>query len=141
VHLRTRIALAILLFASAGSVHAQEPGTPRDLDRASVLFVSAATFDWTSTWVANSSGVHEQNPILSWSEQQPARMIAIGAAIDMAGLFAVRAAAKKWHHEKAATVALYGAAVFRGWLGYANFVAANVTANNPAEAMRRRTAR
>lgn len=133
-----RVALAIVFVFGARTTHGQEVPLQRDLDRASLVFLGGASVDWASTWVANRQGVHEQNPVLSWSEDRPARMIAIGAGIDFAGLVAVRAAAKKWHHEKIATVALYGSAAFRVWLGYANFVAANITAQNAAQFNQRR---
>jgi hypothetical protein len=99
----------VVTLAAAGSAEAQ--------DVATVAFASGATADWISTH-ENVKYFREGNPLLRWLDHKPKAMIALGAGMDVAGVYA-------WHrlmknHPKWRKVGLYGAAAARAWISYRN---------------------
>lgn len=126
-------ALLIAFVLVATPAAAQE--TAPQLNRASAAFLLGAGADWLSTSLfLQEPGNHEQNPVLGWASPQPAAVVTMGAAIDVAGLWAARRFATKTHHERLATIALYAAGAARGFLAYHNIrnmdTRAQITASN-----------
>lgn len=122
------IILAAVLLLTAGPLYAGDD-TPQ-LNRATVAFIMGATIDWSGTAYGMSTYHNEGNPLINWWQNNPTGMIALGAAIDTCGLWAVRRIAKRTHHERLAAIGLYGAAAFRAYLGYRNIRDADARATN-----------
>lgn len=130
-----RVVAALLVLAAIGSTPAaaQEaaptapilvrPPTPRReraLTVPTVVFMSAAVSDMASTYVTNRwGGLHEQNPTLNWLQPHPLAMVALGAAMDVAGV-------RAWNHfvgtkhPRLAAAGLYAGAAFRTFLAARN---------------------
>ena len=104
---------ALCFWFGCSKAHAQELRTP------TVVFLSAATADWVSTYQCNKRGCYELNPTISWAEERPALMVATGAAMDVVGVYAWnRYVGRK--HPKVARAGLYVATAFRIYLAVHN---------------------
>jgi hypothetical protein len=93
---RAALCALVLLAASTASAQAPllesiRPPVPiaPSLKIASVAFLSAASLDWSSTWVNLATGPYarENNPELAWLNGHPAAIVALGATQDVAGLW------------------------------------------------------
>src|SRR5512146_51958 len=127
------ILLAALLLA-ATPVSAQD--MPQ-LNRATVAFIMGASIDWAGTGMRVGVAPGDANPLINWAGNRPALMITAGAAMDAAGLLAVRHFAARTHHERLAAIGLYTAAVFRAYLGYRNIRGADIRAANMSAGLAR----
>lgn len=113
--------LLVILFVVAVTVPAVAQDH-RDLGLPSFAFAMGAAVDWAGTAASLQSGhTREWNPLINWRSDHPNQMLALGAGIDAGELVAIRWAATHWHHERAASVLLYGLTAFRVSLGVANF--------------------
>ena len=108
----SKVLAVLVLFVTVGS-----PVSADAQDLSTVAFASGATADWISTH-ENVKYFREGNPLLRWLDHKPKAMIALGAGMDVAGVYA-------WHrltrnHPKWRRVGLYGAAAARAWITYRN---------------------
>lgn len=111
--LKSACVALLLLLTSASGASAQTLKLPNS------IFAAAATADWVSTYQFIQRGANETNPLINRMQTKPALMIASGAAIDVAGLWAWnRYVGEK--HPRLAAVGLYAAAGFRIWLAARN---------------------
>jgi hypothetical protein len=121
----TRSALLALALLASSTASAQAPlveaihppASARiepSLKIASVAFLSAAGFDWSSTSVnfATGSGARENNPELSWLNGHPAAIVALGATQDVVGLWLWSRFVGR-RHARIANAGLFAAAGFR----------------------------
>lgn len=105
--------LIVMTLAPASTASAQSLKMP------TLVFAGAASADWVTTYQAQQRGTQENNPLLSWLNTRPGPLVATGAALDVAGLWA-------WNryvgraHPKIAMAGLYAAAGFRLWLATNN---------------------
>lgn len=104
--------LVILILLSGGVAAAQMPAP--SLKVPTTLFAVAASADWATTHriLSTVPGAREANPMLGITHSHPTRTVLLGAALDVAGVWAThRFVAKK--HPKWAKVGLYAATAFR----------------------------
>jgi len=122
--MRSAIAIILIIVFGTFTLSAQELSTPDsifvgNLKVPNSVFLGAAAADWVSTYQFLQRGARETNPMLSGLQSQPALMIATGAAIDVASLWAWnRYVGKK--HPRLAAVGLYTAAALRVWVASRN---------------------
>lgn len=100
-------------------VQAERKG--ESLKTATVVFAVAASLDWGSTYQFLDAGtLQEVNPMLAWLKNQPVKTVAVGAAIDVAGVYLWnRTVGRKY--PKLAKVGLFLAAVHRLFLAHQGF--------------------
>jgi len=97
------------------------------------IAASAAAADWASTYYAlTRKQVHEVNPVLRPLEGRPTRLVLLGAAIDVAGVWAWNRSVGTSRPTIAAS-GLWVMAAFRGYLALHNI-------NNARRAPRRSAA-
>ena len=118
---KVRVLAAALLVAviSPSLATAQEPHQGR-LYWPTIAAGSAATADWITTYHAlKFYKVQEANPLLKPMQTSPARMVSVGAVIDVAGVAA-------WNftvgpkHDKVAAAGLWTMTAFRVYLAVHN---------------------
>ncbi len=101
------VAFLGIFLLSALSVCAQS------LRTATQVFAVTAAADWTMTGIGLSRGAFtELNPSLRWAQNDPARVVAAGVALDVAGVYALH----HWvapRHPKVAVVVLYAQSAAR----------------------------
>lgn len=99
----------------AGTAEAQSFKMP------TIALAGAAAADWTTTYQFMNKGVPESNPMLSWvGKDRPGATVALGAAIDVAGVWAIgKFIAPK--HPKIAKAILYGWAGSKGAAAAQNY--------------------
>lgn len=107
------VAITLVLTCGAKPAHAQ------DVDTATRVFAASAAADWTMTGIGLSRGTiapgvrfSESTPTLRWAHDDPALTVAAGAAMDVAGVYALR----RWlapTHPRLAAVTLYALAASR----------------------------
>ena len=104
-----------LLVCSTVTAHAQ--------DRVSTIaFAAGASADWFTTYRFLDSRyvvVKEVNPALAWIGRRPATVVAAGAALDVAGVIALKKTIGK-NHPRIASTLMYAATGFRVWLAFHN---------------------
>lgn len=121
-----RRVLFVLMFLSFASValgeEAQAPTKGPSLKLPTIVFAGAATADWVTTYRNmdyNCPTCGESNPLLNWVGQKPKTTIAMGAAMDVAGVWAWNKYVGK-KHKKIAAAGLYVMAAFRVFLAVRN---------------------
>lgn len=78
------VVLALSVLFGSASAHAQSGR----LVLPTTIAASAAAADWASTYYAlTRAHVHEVNPVLRPLEHRPGRMVLLGGAIDLAGVW------------------------------------------------------
>jgi hypothetical protein len=87
------------------------------LDIPTAIWASAVAADYTTTY-RNMNYFTEKNPVLGWLDHEPAKMIALGVAIDAGTYFLWRDITK--NNPKVRKIGLITAAVFRGYLAVHN---------------------
>lgn len=109
------LALVCIIALPAG-VSAQEPR----LRVPTTVFAAAAAADWASTYHAlKYYRVRESNPLIRRFDDQPAKLVAIGAAIDAGAVMAWNTTLGR-KHPRLAAGGLWAAAAFRTYLAIHN---------------------
>lgn len=136
------IRTAAVLLACAGWT--VSPAYTQSLNKATVVFSAAAAADWITTYRTLSTyqscdranavpycagAAREQNPLLA-PLKSPAKIVATGAAIDVAGVLLARKFGKR--HPKLVAVVLYGASAYRGFLAARNEIGLQQTQGRAA---------
>ncbi len=89
------------------------PVQAQSLRTATTVFAATAAADWTVTGIGLAQGtIHEANPTFGWAHDRPARTVAAGVGLDVAGVWALH----RWvapTHPKVAAVLLYAQAAAR----------------------------
>lgn len=110
------ILVLALLVAFAPEASADEPR----LRVPTTVFAAAAAADWASTYHAlKYYRLRESNPLLRRFDDRPAKLVAIGAAIDVGAVVAWNSALGRKHPRIAAT-GLFAVAAFRTYLAIHN---------------------
>jgi hypothetical protein len=109
------IALLVGIFALPAQLEAQDR-----LRVPTAVFATAAAADWASTYHAlKYYRVRESNPLLRRFDDQPGKLVAIGAAIDVGALIAWNTSVGRNRPRLAAT-GLWTMAAFRAYLAIHN---------------------
>ncbi len=97
----------------------QEPRTD-GLRVPTTMFASAAAADWATTYYAiKHYRLRETNPLIRRFERTPARMVLIGAAIDVGAVTAWNYTMGR-KHPRIATAGLWTMTAFRAYLAFHN---------------------
>lgn len=126
--MRTLLVAAAVVVGLASNASAQPSS---GLNRATVVFSATAAADWITTYRTLSArdncrdhfcpGANaDRNPILRPIDS-PARVVAVGAALDAGAILLARRIGKG--HPRLVKAVLYGAAGYRGFLSVRNEVA------------------
>jgi hypothetical protein len=112
--------VAVLALVCPRPASAQaEPGTD-GLRLPTTLFASAATADWATTyWGIKHFRLRETNPLIRKFERTPAKMVLIGAAIDVGAVAAWNYTMGR-KHPRVAAAGLWTMTAFRAYLAFHN---------------------
>lgn len=92
----------------------------RPLHAPTIAASIASAADWATTYHAlKHYHLREANPLLRPLERTPGKMVAMGAAIDVASFSAWNVTLGR-NHPKVAAAGLWGVAAFRGYLAWHN---------------------
>jgi hypothetical protein len=109
------IALLVGILALPAQLHAQDR-----LRVPTTVFAAAAAADWASTYHAlKHYRLRESNPLLKSLDDQPAKLVAIGAAIDVGAVIVWNTGVGRNHPRLAAT-GLWTMAAYRAYLAIHN---------------------
>ena len=110
-------ALAVVCPRSASAQ--QEPGTD-GLRLPTTLFASAAAADWATTYYGiKHYRLRETNPLIRRFDRTPAKMVLIGAAIDVGAVTAWNYTMGR-KHPRVAAAGLWTMTAFRAYLAFHN---------------------
>lgn len=110
------LSLLVLLPVTAS---AQDVSAP-SLKWPTIVYSSAVAFDYSTTYRGLQLGATERNPILRPLQNRPVALVATGAALDAAGVWAWnRYVGRK--HPKLAVLGLYAMSAARIWMASHNW--------------------
>ncbi len=111
-----RMFAALVLVALSAPCFAQTQNEQKQVNIASVVYVGAATYDWTTTvvnlkWQDPVYYFRETNPLVSRFQDHPLVLAAVGESLDLTTVFVSR---KVLHnHPKVLIAGLYAASAIR----------------------------
>jgi hypothetical protein len=123
--LKLILIVPVLLVVCAGPVSAQqittqsEPSAP-GLRLPTTVFASAAAADWATTYYGiKHFQLRETNPLLRRFDRTPAKMVLLGAAIDVGAVAAWNYTMGR-KHPRVAAAGLWTMTAFRAYLAFHN---------------------
>ena len=112
--------VAVLAVVCPRPVLAQREPRTDGLRMPTAIFASAAAADWTTTYYGiKHYRLRETNPLIRRFERTPAKMVFIGAAIDVGAVTAWNYAMGR-KHPRIAAAGLWGMTAFRAYLAFHN---------------------
>jgi hypothetical protein len=117
----TLIISALILVCASPAAAQQEPRPRTDgLRVPTTLFASAAAADWATTYYGiKHYGLRETNPLIRRFDRTPAKMVLLGAAIDVGAVAAWNYTMGR-KHPRVAAAGLWTMTVFRAYLAFHN---------------------
>jgi hypothetical protein len=121
---RAIVVTVLVVVCATPAAAQQEPrltgAQPGGLRLPTVMFASAATSDWVTTYYAlKHYRLRETNPLIRRFESTPARMVLIGAAIDVGAVTAWNYTMGR-KHPRIAAAGLWTMTAFRAYLAFHN---------------------